>query len=511
MPPTRKVALSPRGNGLPEKQEEKSDTGSVLLLLLLYTLQGIPLGLSASVPLLLQERKASYSIQAIYSLVSWPFSLKLLWAPAVDSLYLPAFGRRKSWLVPMQIFIAVIMFALSFHVDELLGSETKEAEIWPLTIAFLLLYFLTATQDIAVDGWALTMLSRRNVGYASTCNSVGQTLGSLVAYVGFLAFNSAEFCNRWVRSEPQPGGMLTLGSFLWFWGWVFLVTTVAVAIFKKETSDAEAASEDLSLAGAYRSMVQLLRLPTVQSAAVILLTCRVGFAAADAVCGLKLIEHGVPKETLALYAVAISPVQIFATAVMARVTAGPRPLDVFLLAFPVRLVLGLVLAGFVYILEPGPSAFTRTVEFSLVAVFVVQQLAVNLMFVAIMAFFSRVSDPLLGGTCMTLLNTLTNLGAKWPTTAALSLVDATTRKLCTHLPANASVEVDALACASKAAEAQCIAAGGKCHTERDGFYLLSGCCTALGALWLVCFWRRTAQLQLRPDSEWRSPSSRRQA
>ena len=29
-----------------------------------------------------------------------------------------------------------------------------------------------ATQDIAVDGWALTMLSPENVGYASTCNSV---------------------------------------------------------------------------------------------------------------------------------------------------------------------------------------------------------------------------------------------------------------------------------------------------------------------------------------------------
>jgi len=33
---------------------------------------------------------------------------------------------------------------------------------------FLPLNFLAATQDIAVDGWALTMLSRKNVGYAST-------------------------------------------------------------------------------------------------------------------------------------------------------------------------------------------------------------------------------------------------------------------------------------------------------------------------------------------------------
>ena len=42
---------------------------------------------------------------------------------------------------------------------------------------FFFLNFLAATQDIAVDGWALTMLKRQNVGYASTCNSVGQTAG----------------------------------------------------------------------------------------------------------------------------------------------------------------------------------------------------------------------------------------------------------------------------------------------------------------------------------------------
>jgi len=42
---------------------------------------------------------------------------------------------------------------------------------------FFFLNFLAATQDIAVDGWALTMLQRHNVGYASTCNTVGQTAG----------------------------------------------------------------------------------------------------------------------------------------------------------------------------------------------------------------------------------------------------------------------------------------------------------------------------------------------
>lgn len=54
-------------------------------------------------------------------------------------------------------------------------------EMLPLTAYFFMLYFLMATQDIAVDGWALTMLSKDNVGYASVANAVGQTFGILIS------------------------------------------------------------------------------------------------------------------------------------------------------------------------------------------------------------------------------------------------------------------------------------------------------------------------------------------
>ena len=56
------------------------------------------------------------------------------------------------------------------------------------------------------------------------------------------------------------------------------------------------------------------------------------------------------------------------------------------------------------------------------------------MFVSIMAFFARVSDPAVGGTYMTLLNTLTNLGGNWPSTLALWMVDPLTSKQCVPGP-----------------------------------------------------------------------------
>ena len=64
----------------------KDDRLSIAILLVLYTLQGIPMGLCGSIPLILKEKGVSYESLSLFSLVSLPFSLKLLWAPVVLTL-----------------------------------------------------------------------------------------------------------------------------------------------------------------------------------------------------------------------------------------------------------------------------------------------------------------------------------------------------------------------------------------------------------------------------------------
>ena len=150
------------------------------------------MGLASSIPLLLQESGATYTDQSIFSLVSWPFSLKLLWAPVVDGFYHSAFGRRKSWLIPVQLLCGVMMVSSASAINDMLGGTTKRPDVPGLTTFFFILYFLMATQDIAVDGWAITMLSSRNIGWASTCNAIGQALGNVVSFILFMSLNSAE-------------------------------------------------------------------------------------------------------------------------------------------------------------------------------------------------------------------------------------------------------------------------------------------------------------------------------
>jgi len=474
-----------------EKGSKKSgiagDEGNIAILLFLYVLQGIPLGLAAAVPLILTNRNVSYKQQAGFSFAYWPFSIKLLWAPIVDSCFFPRFGRRKTWLVPVQYLIGATMLVLAHNVDHYLGTENgMEPNVQMLTAMFFFLNFLAATQDIAVDGWALTMLQRHNVGYASTCNSVGQTAGYFLGYVFYMALESY--------------GLVTISGFLKFWSVVFLITTTLVGVLKTEQDGANAGDDepDLGVVETYRLLWDIVKLPVMPATIAMLLTSKIGFSAADAVTGLKLIEKGVPKTQLAMLAIPMMPLQIVLPWVISKYTAGPRPLDVFVKAIPFRLAIGLFMAWFVSLtpnfkLENGEFPFYYYCL--LLGIYAVYQVALYSMFVSIMAFFAKISDPAVGGTYMTFLNTLTNLGGNWPATLALWWVDPLTFKSCVGGRGS---------CYTPEGTKECEESNGRCVTDYDGYYLESAACFTIGLVWLLSWGRGTIhRLQDEPDLGWR--------
>jgi hypothetical protein len=138
----------------------EQDRRNFLLLVLLYFLQGIPMGLAGgSVPFLLKSH-LSYSQIGVYSLSTYPYSLKLLWSPIVDAVWSAKVGRRKSWILPIQTMSGFGMLWLGSRAQQMMekAGENDGSGVWALTGWWFSLVFMCATQDIAVDGMsALTM------------------------------------------------------------------------------------------------------------------------------------------------------------------------------------------------------------------------------------------------------------------------------------------------------------------------------------------------------------------
>ena len=51
--------------------------------------------------------------------------IQVLWAPIIDSVFWAKFGRRKSWLVPVQYLIGITMLIASQYVTVLLGDNVE--------------------------------------------------------------------------------------------------------------------------------------------------------------------------------------------------------------------------------------------------------------------------------------------------------------------------------------------------------------------------------------------------
>lgn len=244
------------------------------------------------------------------------------------------------------------MLLLAYKIDEWLGDNpTQKPQIIPLTVMFCLLFFLTATQDIAVDGWSITMLQRKNVGYAATVNCVGQSFGALLGFVVFLTLESKDFCNKFIFDEPRDEGLVKFSAFLKFWGIAFLSVTLLIAVFKKESSennDELQSHPDFGIKRAYPILLQILKLKPILLLGAMFSTVDMSFAAVDIITNLKLIDYGIPKDKIALFSLPSFVVQLALPLIVSKYTAGKFPMNFYFKAFPYRLSMSAAIALFVF-------------------------------------------------------------------------------------------------------------------------------------------------------------------
>lgn len=146
----------------------------ITVLALLYFAQGLPFGFQATaLPVYLRKQGISLAAIGFASALALPWLGKALWAPLVDRFGSTRFGRRKSWIVPLQLLLALTC-ALAARAQQVSAHGTALL----LALVFLMNLF-AATQDIAVDGLAIDILGQGELGLANAVQVVGYKAGML--------------------------------------------------------------------------------------------------------------------------------------------------------------------------------------------------------------------------------------------------------------------------------------------------------------------------------------------
>ncbi|ASG68797.1 MFS transporter [Francisella halioticida] len=106
------------------------------------------------------------------TLIAIPYTFKYLWAPFLDKIKIPKFGRRKGWILLTQITLILLLIVMSRF------SPANS----PFIIAFIgfLICFTSATQDIAINAYQTEILTESERALGNAVAVMGYRIGMLV-------------------------------------------------------------------------------------------------------------------------------------------------------------------------------------------------------------------------------------------------------------------------------------------------------------------------------------------
>lgn len=160
---------------------------------------GLPLALTGGT-LQAWATVSNVSLQSIgfLTLVGTAYTLKFLWAPLIDRYAPPWLGRRRGWMLLMQLLLALTIMGMGMLSP---GSALPELAMLAVVVAVL-----SATQDIAFDAYSTDVLHGEERGAGAAVKVLGYRIAMIVS--GGLALVLADSWLGWGHMYVLMGALM---------------------------------------------------------------------------------------------------------------------------------------------------------------------------------------------------------------------------------------------------------------------------------------------------------------
>ena len=188
---------------------------------------GLPLGLVwYAIPDWMRDAGVDLRLVGLLTLAQAPWSFKVLWSPLMDRYVPPFWGRRRGWMAVTQILLAVLVLMLA-------GVGERPEALWIVGALAFAIAIASASQDIAIDAYAVEVLHKEEQGaavgarlafYRAAMLVSGGVSITLAARIGWPAVNALlavvfalMLALSWQSPEPdtQPTPPSTLTDAVW--------------------------------------------------------------------------------------------------------------------------------------------------------------------------------------------------------------------------------------------------------------------------------------------------------
>ena len=121
---------------------------------------GLPLGLvTIAIPDWMRSIGLDIRVVGLITLAQAPWAFKVLWSPLMDRYTPPWLGRKRGWAAITQVALFVLTLVLA-------GVGDRPETPWVVAALALAIAFASASQDIAIDAYAVEVLRPEEQGAA---------------------------------------------------------------------------------------------------------------------------------------------------------------------------------------------------------------------------------------------------------------------------------------------------------------------------------------------------------
>jgi PAT family beta-lactamase induction signal transducer AmpG len=151
----------------------------------LYFAEGFPLGVFFELfPVHFRQQGVELRQIGALSLLGLAWTLKFLWAPAIDH-----FRHHRRWMAAADLGMGAVMVAFAM-------ANGLPPWVWAAIAAFAV---LSATNDVAIDGYTIELLDKQELGFANGIRiglyRVGMlAAGGVLILVDIVGWNGAYLC-----------------------------------------------------------------------------------------------------------------------------------------------------------------------------------------------------------------------------------------------------------------------------------------------------------------------------
>src|SRR5262245_37980719 len=184
-PSRRAVSCAPAAT-VATRPAEKRPSGMTALVLamqswrtaavaLLSFSSGLPLGLVwYAIPDWMRSIGVDLRVVGLFTLAQAPWTFKVMWAPLMDRYVPPFWGRRRGWMAVTQVALLACGLLLA-------GVGARPEAIWVVGAIAMATALASASQDIAIDAYAVEVLHKDEQGAAAGARTALYRVALLVS------------------------------------------------------------------------------------------------------------------------------------------------------------------------------------------------------------------------------------------------------------------------------------------------------------------------------------------